>query len=668
MQYKTENIRNICLLGHGGNGKTSFAEAMLYYTKGTDRLGKIADGTTVCDFDPEETKRGSGISAALAPIEWKGKKINIIDTPGYFDYEGEVLQGLKAADSAAIVVSAKNSLHVGTEKAYKYCQKNNMPNLFVVTKIDEENGDFMKVYTALRQQFGMRVCALTYPVIGNGKVMGMIDLLKMTYRTVEGTHANDNPIPPALEDTVKRLKDELNEALAETNEALMEKYFEEEPFTDEEVQTALSVGIRRRALLPVLSCSNVTLNGLESILNAMVEVLPSPVPAAAEGTGVYIFKTVADTFGKISYFKVLAGTLKSGMTLTDAKTGLGEKFGHIYVMKGKKQTEVEELAAGDIGAVTKLSAATESVLTSGVKLEVAPIEYPVPNLKMAITAKKKGDEEKIAQGLQKMMEEDKTFTFTLDSETKEQILCGMGEAQIEVLCSRLKARNGVEVELKAPRVAYRETIRKKVKVQGKHKKQSGGHGQYGDVWIEFEPCASEELIFEESIFGGAVPKNFFPAVEKGLREATAKGVLAGYPVVGVKATLVDGSYHDVDSSEMAFKTAAGIAFREGLPKAAPCILEPIGELKVVIPDAMMGDIIGDVNKRRGQIMGMNPAADQGWTEVTAEIPMSETATYAIDLRSSTRGRGVFTLSFLRYQEAPANIAEGVIAAAKAQEA
>ena len=668
MQYKTENIRNVCLLGHGGNGKTSLAEALLYYTKGTDRLGSIADGNTVCDFDPEEIKRGSGISAALAPVEWKGNKINIIDTPGYFDYEGEVMQGLKAADAAAIVVSAKNNLHVGTEKAYKYCQRKNMPNIFVVTKIDEENGDFMKVYTALRQQFGIRVCALTYPVIGNGRVMGMIDLLKMTYRTVEGTKATDAPIPPALEDTVKRLKDELNEALAETNEELMEKYFEEIPFTDEEVNTALSVGIRRRALLPVLSCSNVTLNGLESILNAMIEVLPEPTPAADKGTAAYIFKTVADSFGKISYFKVLCGTVTAGMTLTDAN-GNAEKFGHIYVMKGKKQIEVDALQAGDIGAVTKLSAAaTESVLTSGVQIEVAPIEYPVPNLKMAISAKKKGDEDKIAQGLMKMMEEDKTFTFTTDPETKEQILCGMGEAQIEVICSRLKARNNVEVDLKAPRIAYRETIRKKVKVQGKHKKQSGGHGQYGDVWIEFEPCDSEELVFAESIFGGAVPKNFFPAVEKGLRECTAKGVLAGYPVVGLKATLVDGSYHDVDSSEMAFKTAASIAFRDGLPKAGPCILEPIGELKVLIPDNMMGDIIGDINKRRGQIMGMNPAADQGWTEVSAEIPMSETATYAIDLRSMTRGRGVFTLAFLRYQDAPANVAEQVIAdAAKNEE-
>ncbi len=664
MQYKTENIRNVCLIGHGGNGKTSLAEALLYYTKGTDRLGKIADGNTVCDFDPEEVKRGSGVSAALAPVEWKGNKINLIDTPGYFDFEGEVMQGLKAADSAAIVVSAKNGLHVGTEKAYKYCQKYNLPNLFVVTKIDEENGDFMKVYTALRQQFGMRVCALTYPVIGNGKVMGMVDLLKMTYRTVEGTKANDAPIPPALEDTVKRLKDELNEALAETNEELMEKYFEEIPFTDEEVQTALSVGIRRRALLPVLSCSNVTLNGLESILNAMVEVLPAPVPVESAGTGVYVFKTVADSFGKISYFKVLCGSLKSGMTLSDGKTGTGEKFGHIYVMKGKKQIEVEELQAGDLGAVTKLSAATESVLTSAGKIDIDPIEYPVPNLKMAVYSKKKGDEEKISQGLQKMMEEDRTFTFTMDPETKEQVLCGMGEAQIEVLCSRLKTRNGVDVELKAPRIAYRETIRKKVKVQGKHKKQSGGHGQYGDVWIEFEPCVSEELVFEENIFGGAVPKNFFPAVEKGLRDCTAKGVLAGYPVVGLKATLVDGSYHDVDSSEMAFKTAAGIAFRDGLPQAAPCILEPIGLMKVVIPDGMMGDIIGDINKRRGQIMGMDPAADQGWTEVTAEVPMSETAAYAIDLRSITRGRGVFTLEFLRYQEAPANVAEKVIADAK----
>lgn len=664
VQYKTEQIRNLCLIGHGGNGKTSLAEALLYYTKAIDRLGTVSDGTTVCDFDPEEIRRGSGISAALASVEWNGTKINLIDTPGYFDFEGEMLQGLQAADTAAIVLSAKNGLHAGTEKAYKYCQKNNLPNLFIITKIDEENGDFMKVYASLREKFGIRVCAMTYPVIGNGKVLGMIDLLKMKYRTVEGIHASDSEIPPALMDTVKRLKDDLNEALAETDEALMEKYFEEIPFSEDEIRNALTVGVRRRALLPVFSCSNVTMNGLEAILNAIVEITPAPAPAKAEGTAAYIFKTVADPFGKISYFKVLCGTLRSGMTLTDRKTGTAEKFGHLYRMQGKKQTETEALAAGDLGTVTKLSAAgTESVLSTGAEIELPPIDYPVPNLRRAVFAKKKGDEEKIAQGLLKLTEEDRTFTFSTDPETHEQILCGIGEAQIEVLCARLKARCGAEAILKSPRIAYRETIRKKVRVQGKHKKQSGGHGQYGDVWIEFEPCESEDLMFEERIFGGSVPKNFFPAIEKGLRECTKKGVLAGYPVVGLKATLVDGSYHEVDSSEMAFKTAASIAFREGLPKAAPCILEPVGLLNVTVPDAMMGDIIGDINKRRGQIMGMNPAKESGWSEVSAEIPMAETAEYATDLRSVTRGRGSFTLSFLRYQEAPANIAEQVVSQA-----
>ncbi len=670
MQYPATNIRNVCLMGHGGNGKTSLAEAMLFYSKATDRLGKISEGNTVCDFDAEEIKRQISISVSVAPVEWKGCKINLIDTPGYFDFEGEVLQGMSAADCAVIVLSAKNGLHVGTEKSFKFCQQRALPNIFVVTKIDEEHGDFRKVYTSLREKFGMRVCALNYPLTTGSNVAGWVDLLlEKAYKETNGT-LTEIPIPPGETEFLTQLKADLNEALAETSEDLMEKFFAEEPFTAEEVSAALKVGISRRALLPVVSCSGVTLDGIAPLLNLLVEDVSAPVPMELPVTALRVFKTVADPFvGKMSFFKVLSGTLTAGMTLYNRRGGQ-EKIGRVFVPKGKKQTEVPELLAGDIGVLTKLqNTATGDVLcsSSDMEVDVPKIDYPRPCLSMAVLPKNKGEEEKIAQGLQRLKEEDPVFDYHIDSETREQIVSGMGETHLDVIVSKLKNKFGVEVELKAPRIAYREAIRKKIRQQGKHKKQSGGHGQYGDVWIEFEPYEGNDLQFEVNIFGGSVPKNFHPAVEKGLRECCRRGVLAGYPVVGLKATLVDGSYHDVDSSEMAFKTAASIAFKEGLVKASPVILEPVGSLVVTVPDGMMGDVIGDINKRRGQIMGMRPAKDDGYTEVSAEVPMAEMASYAVDLRSMTRGRGTFVLDFLRYQDAPANVAQMVIETAKQAE-
>lgn len=668
MQYSADKIRNISLIGHGGDGKTSLAEAMMYYTKGIDRMGKTADGTTVCDFDPEEIKRKISISAAVAPVEWNGYKINVLDTPGYLDFEGEVLQALSASDSAVIVVSGKSSsVHYATQKAFKLTRDLNLPAMIYITRLDEENSDFHRTFDRLKETFDAHLCAVNVPIMKDGKAEGFVDLLDMKGKKHENGITVEIPIPEDMKGLVADLRRVLDESVAETSDELMEKFFADEPFTTEEIQHALGQGIKNRKLIPVLSGSNVTLDGMHMLLKFIALYMPKPeIPDYGGRTVLKVFKTVADPFvGKMSYFKVISGDLKAGMTLTNFNSEQIEKFGHISVIKGKKQTEVPELCAGDIGVVNKLVATnTGDVLgTAGDPVEVRAVQYPAPCLSRAIFPKSKGDEDKIAMGLQRISEEDRTFTYENNAETHEQVISGMGEMHLDVIASKLKSKFGVDVDLKEPMVPYREAIRKKVKQQGKHKKQSGGHGQYGDVWIEFEPYDGDEMIFEEKIFGGAVPKNFFPAVEKGLRECCQHGVLAGYPVVGLKATLVDGSYHDVDSSEMSFKVAASLAFKDGLKNASPVILEPIGELKVVIPDALMGDVIGDINKRRGQIMGMTPGKERGTQEVTAMVPMAEMLSYAIDLRSMTRGSGSFTLTFSSYQDAPANVAQQVIEAA-----
>lgn len=667
MQYPASKIRNICLLGHGGDGKTSLTEALLFFTKGTDRLGKVAEGNTVSDFDAEEIKRQISISTSIAPVEWNGNKINVIDTPGYFDFEGEVLQGLRATESAAILLSAKDGINVGTDKAYKLAKKNKLPILFFISKIDEENSDFHKVFKALKNTYGTSVCAINIPVIENGRVSGFINLLDLKFRKNVNGKIEELPVPDSMTAQIGEFRDVLNEALAETSEDMMQKFFSGEEFTFEECRKGLSEGIKSGAITPVLAGSAYTLEGIYSLLDFIVNYMPAPEVKESDPTALFIFKTIADPFvGKMSFFKVLSGSISAGTALTNRRSGAAEKFAHIFLIRGKKQTEVESFSAGDIGVVTKLSATnTGDVLcAAGANVEVAPIAYPRPCLSRAIVPKAKGDEDKISQGLQRLSEEDPTFSYINNAETHEQIISGMGETHLDVIVNKLKTKFGVSVDLKEPRVPYREAIRKKVKQQGKHKKQSGGHGQYGDVWIEFEPYDGQEMIFEENVFGGAVPRNFFPAVEKGLRECCDKGVLAGYPVVGLKATLVDGSYHEVDSSEMSFKMAASIAFKEGLKNASPTILEPIGNLKVTVPDNMMGDIIGDINKRRGQILGMSPASEPGLQEVSATVPMSEMSSYAIDLRSMTRGRGSFILDFTCYQDAPANVAQQVIEASK----
>jgi len=667
MQFSAEKIRNVCLMGHGGDGKTSLAEALLFFTKGTDRQGKVADGNTTCDFDAEEIKRQITISTSIAPVEWNGHKINLIDTPGYFDFEGEVLQGLRAAESAVIVVSAKSGSSVGTEKAFKLTQKYNKPVLFFISKLDEENSDYFKALNKLKDKFGVSVCPITLPIMDGLKINGYVDLIDMKGKNYVNGKIVEVAIPADMNDSVEEMRNILNESIAETSDELMEKFFGGEEFTKDEIHKALLSGVKSRKISPVLAGSSFLLSGMDILLNTLVDVTPKPDVDSAKPTALFVFKTIADPFvGKMSFFKVLSGVVKQGSSLNNLTNSSAEKLGHIFVIKGKKQTEVEDFAAGDIGVVTKLSnTATGDILAANDGVEVEELVYPKPCLSMAIFPKAKGDEEKIAQGLNRLAEEDLTFTFGLNAETHEQIISGMGEMHIDVIVSKLKTKFGVSVELKEPKVAYREAIRKKVKVQGKHKKQSGGHGQFGDVWIEFEPTDALELVFEEKIFGGSVPKNFHPAVEKGLRESAIKGILAGYPVVGIKATLVDGSYHDVDSSEMSFKMAAAIAYKEGMKQAGPVILEPIGTLKVLIPDAMMGDVIGDINKRRGQIMGMNPSKEEGLQEVSAEVPMAEMHSYAIDLRSMSRGRGSFEIEFARYQDAPSNIAQDVVEKAKA---
>ena len=666
--YTCKNIRNIALAGHGGSGKTSVAEGLLYKCGEIERMGRVSDGNSVCDYDPEEIKRQISISTSVIPVEWKGKKINLLDTPGYFDFEGEVLQAVRMAETALVVVSAKGGIHFGTTKAINLAKSLNMPQLFFITSIDEEHSDFYGVFDALKQRFGKGVCAISVPIIENEKVTGYVDIVEMKGKRIVNNKVEIIDIPASLQEEIDMLRQLLIESVAEADDDLMEKFFADEPFTDEEIIRGLSHGIAGRKVFPVLCGSSATLFGMGILLDFIDKFTSAPKLDPKGETELYTFKTVADPFvGKLSYFKVLQGTLKAGDTLHNPRKDTDEKFARIFTVKGKAQTEVKELVAGDIGVVAKLASVATGDTLGAADVVVPPVEYPVPNLKMSVFAVAKGEEEKIASGLAKLREEDPTFTYKTDPETKESVISALGDTQIDVIMSKLKAKYGVSVDLRTPKVAYRETIRKTVTQQGKYKKQSGGHGQYGDVHIRFEPYDGIDLVFGEEIFGGSVPKNFHPAVEKGLRESAQKGVLAGYPVVGLKATLVDGSYHDVDSSEMSFKLAAGVAYKEGLPKASPVILEPIGKLLVHVPDRMMGDIIGDITKRRGQIIGMTPIGDEGYQEIEAEVPMAEMMTYAIDLRSMTRGRGTFTFDFLRYADAPANVAEKVIADAKAKE-
>ncbi|NCA98902.1 MAG: elongation factor G [Clostridia bacterium] len=683
--YSATNICNVALLGHGGSGKTAFAEAVLYNAKVTDRLGKSADGNTVLDFDPEEIRRKISINTAVATCEWKNVKLNLLDTPGDFDFVGEVMQALRVADSVLVLVSAKDGVSVGTEKAVRQARKKDLPCYFFVSRMDEANADFGKALESLRTSFGNRVVPFAWPIIKDGKMTGVVDVVDQVAYTFDPKTGERIKIdmPDDMQAMIDELQEPLMEAVAESADHLMEKYFAGEKFTEEELYHGLHDAARTGHVYPVYVGSGLMNWGIRSTLDHLIDIIPTAAEAdevkaeTSDGQSVvvkpddkaplaaFVFKTIADPFvGRISMFRVYSGSFKANATVYNSSKEKDERIGNVFLMVGKKQIPTDVVNAGDIGAVTKLLVTTtnDTLCDKSMILTLPPIKFPVPCLSMAILPKAKGEEDKIVTGLHKLQDEDPVFTVRNDPETHQIVVSGLGEQQIDVLRSKLSSKFHVESSLEEPRVPYRETIRKKVKVQGKHKKQSGGHGQYGDVWIEFEPGPTEALTFEEKIFGGSVPKSFHPAVEKGLQDAISKGVLAGYPVVNLKATLVDGSYHDVDSSEMSFKLAARLAYKSGLPQASPVLLEPISLVKVFIPDDYLGDIMGDMNKRRGRIVSIDP--DDGIQVVTAEVPTSEMAKYATDLKSMTSGRGWYSIEFARYEQAPQIVSDKVIADAK----
>lgn len=684
MGYPIEKIRNVVLVGHGGNGKTTLAESFLYRTGAIDRMGKISDGTTTCDYDPEEIKRKISIQTAVAPVEWNGYKINFLDTPGYFDFTGEVMQAVRVADAGIITVTAKSGVSVGTEKAWRALSLARLPKILYMSKLDEDNADFDRSFAGLREVLGSTVTPFVIPIMDGEKTIGLCNVVEKKSYHMEGEKLVEGPIPANLVDRVEELREIVVERVAETSEELMEKFFAGEEFTEEEMAEGIKEGILTNVITPVYCGSAFSGLGTDQLLKAITKYFPSPdkthderalnvdgtleqVPYTPDGKpAVFVFKTMADQYGRFSFFKVISGTIKPDTALYNTRSEVMEKFGRIYTFRGKKSIEVPEISCGDIGAVPKLIDTKTGDTLSAYKdaLSFAGINFDEPCYSQAIAPKVKGTEEKMALGLNKIMDEDPAFTVTNNTETKQTIISGAGDIHLDVICSKLKTKFGVEVELSDAKVPYREKIRKKVSVEGKHKKQSGGHGQYGHVKMDFEPnYESDDFVFAETIFGGSVPKNFHPAVEKGIREALGHGVLAGYPMVGLKATLTDGSYHDVDSNELSFKMAARLAYKAGIPLANPAILEPIGSLKVYVPDSNMGDVIGDLNKRRGRVLGMNPV-DGGRQEIIAEVPMAEVAKYAIDLRSMTQGRGSFTLKFERYEEAPPNVQVKVIADAK----
>ena len=685
MSYSPHNIRNICLLGHGGNGKTTLVESFLRMTGVIDRLGKTTDGNTVCDHDPEEIKRQISISAAVAPVEYNGCKINVLDAPGNFDFVGEVAECLSVADAGVLVCAAKGGLSVGTERSWKLLDERKLPRIVYISKMDEDNIDFTSAFDTLRETFGKSVAPLVVPIWdASKKVTGVVDVIHKRAFEPAGNKRKEIPIPEDKVSVIDEIYDQLMESVAETSEEFMEKFFSGESFTYAEIMQGLRSGVRERTMVPVVCGSAVNGLGTLMLLDLIVDLLPNPlegVPASgvnkdgehedfivSQGAvpAAFTFKTVADQYGKFSFVKVISGDLTSDMTLVNATTGQNEKLGRLYVMRGKKSEEVKELACGDIGAIGKMDRVkTGDTLCDTRKfIRLDPIPFAEPNFSKAIAPKVRGQEDKIAAGLGRLNEEDPTFTVVNNAETHQMVVTTAGDIQMDVLVSKLKTRFNVDVELSEPRVAYREKIRKSVSKQGRHKKQTGGSGQFGDVWIRFEPCESDDLEFCEEVVGGAVPKNFFPAVEKGLREACVHGVLAGYPMVNLKATLYDGSYHPVDSSEIAFKTAAQLAYKAALPEASPVLLEPVGELKVTVPDNYMGDVLGDLNKRRGRVMDMQPVGG-GNQVITAEAPMAEMMTYAIDLRAMTQSRGSFTFHFVRYEDCPPAAQEKAIAAAKA---
>ena len=687
--YTVNSIRNVCLLGHSGSGKSALAESLLYMTGAIVRMGKNADGNTVSDFDPEETRRNISISTSVIPLEYHNCKINLLDVPGAFDFAGAAMEALRAADAAILVLSAKDGITVGFEKAWKYCEDRNMPRFIYISKVDEDNSDYNATFNALREKYGNKIAPVVVPIWdASKKVTGIIDVLNKRAYEMQNLKRVEISVPDDKLAVIEEFNDALKESVAETSEELMDKFFGGEDFTYAEMIKGMHTGVIDRTMYPVLCGSGVNCLGSLMLMDHIIDLLPNPVEGnyhkatLADGTteefvvspggvpAAFVWKTVSNQYGKYSFIKVLSGEITSDTTLVNARTGETEKLGRLYAMCGKKSTEVKELTCGDIGAIGKMDKVkTGDTLCDPRKVvNLKAIPYPTPCYSMAIAPKVKGQEEKVGTGLNRLNEEDPSFTLVNNAETHQLVISGTGDQQLDVLVAKLKSRFGVDAVLSPAKVAYREKIKKKVEAHGRHKKQTGGSGQFGDVWVRFEPQdEQDDLIFEVAVVGGAVPKNFNPAVEKGLQEAVQKGPLAGYPMVGLKATLYDGSYHPVDSNEMAFKLAAILSFKEAMPNAMPTLLEPVGALAVTIPDSYMGDVIGDLNKRRGRVMGMNPDKD-GNTVVEAEVPMAEMSTYAIDLRAMTQARGSFTLTFERYEEVPkANQAKIIEDAKNAEE-
>ena len=680
----TKSIRNVALLGHGGSGKTTLAEAMLYGSGTIDRFGRTPDGTTICDYDTEEIRRGFSLSLATANLMWKDIKINVLDTPGYLDFSGEVLQGVRVADAAVITIDGKAGLEVGAELAWDYAVEAGIPRAFFVNKCDDPDANFNRVFNELHEKFGAALCPVFVPIRTSNNII-MIDLISMkAYRYNDNGKREEFMMRDEWENLATSYKDILNEALAGTSEELMEKYFAGEEITRDEAILALHEGIIAGSIVPVYCGAATKMWGVYALMDAIADSFPRPTARKVEhdiegndvaievdgaDTSIFVYKTSVDQYGLMSFFKVMNGTLKKDMVLKNLTSGAQEKMGHFYVMRGKKATEVDELVCGDIGMLQKLTGTkTGDTLSLSGNTKYKGINFPKPYMTRAIVPAAKGDEDKISGGIAKLLDEDRTLLYENNAETKQMTISGLGDIHLDVTVARLKSRYGTSVVLTEPRIAYRESIKGTADVEGKHKKQSGGSGQYGHVKIRFSRGEDEGLTFTSSVVGGTVPKNFYPAVEKGLQEAMERGVLAGYPVVNLCADLYDGSYHPVDSNEISFKLAARLAYKEGLPKAKPILLEPVGTLLVTVPDDMVGDVIGDVTKRRGRVIGMNPTEGKaGYTTLEADVPKAEMSDYVIALRASSQGRGRFDFTVKSYEEVPAAVAQKIIADHKVEE-
>ncbi len=679
----TKNIRNICLLGHSGSGKTSLAEAMLYIAGGTDRLGKITEGNTVSDYDPEEIRRTFSISSSLINLTWKDMKINVLDTPGYFDFEGEVHQCIRVADAAVIVVDGKSGVQVGTELSFRQAEKQGLPKAFFINRFDDGEARFYKVFDQLREHFGIAVCPLLIPMIDGEAVTGFLNLIdfeSFVYDKTDGSYVAGE-IPAEFLPVAEKYRDMLYESIAQTDDALMEKYFGGEEINREEANEAIHNGIIGGDIIPVFSGAATKLWGVKTFLDCVADSFPRhtakgeekiikdgeimglPIDKEGKETSIFVFKTIADPFvGKMSFFKVMEGELTRDVRLKNASSMTEEKIAKIVTLRGKKQQEVDTLCCGDIGVTTKLVQVNtnDTLTTREVPLPYQPITFPKPYYTLAISPASKGDEDKISTGINKLLEEDLTLKYENNHETVQMLLSGLGDTHLDIAVAKLQSRFGTSVTLSPRKIAYRETIKGKVEAEGKHKKQSGGSGQYGHVKMRFSHGEADGLTFTDSVFGGSVPKNFFPAVAKGIEDSMLKGLLAGFPMVHLHAELYDGSYHDVDSNELSFKLAAALAYKDGIPRANPVLLEPVGELRVSVPDSYIGDVMSDLNHRRGSVLGIDAAEQKGYQTVLAEVPLGEMRDYVISLRAATQGRAYFDYEVVRYADAPSNVTAKII--------